>query len=166
MSQVWLCIPSCRPISECGPRFEKWSQQGYRIALLRQGDSVHPLVDFEIYTPRYLGWAASTNILAARVLQLDSSAQWIVGGGDDTLPDPHHSAEEIAVQCEKYFDASQYGARSSGRCTFGVMQPTGHGWGDDVFSRAQWGEDAQPWIDRIAGSPWMGCEWCQRGVRR
>ena len=39
--------------------------------------------------------------------------------------------------------------------TFGVMQPTGDRWGDH-------GEGNGAVIDRIAGSPWMGREFCRR----
>ena len=46
--------------------------------------------------------------------------------------------------------------------TFGVMQPTGDRWGDNESSRAAFGENRGAEIDRIAGSPWMGREWCER----
>jgi hypothetical protein len=147
---VWFCIPSCRPLAECGLRFEKWRAQGYRIALLRQGDHV-PNIEAQFMTSKYRGWAASVNWLAKEVLLGDADAQWIVSGGDDTIPDPNHTADEIAAQCEEHFKG-----------TFGVMQPTGDRWGDDAYSRSKWGEDRGAMIDRIAGSPWMGREWCER----
>jgi hypothetical protein len=57
-------------------------------------------------------------------------------GGDDTEPDPNHVPEDIALDCEEHFGG-----------TFGVMQPTGDRWADGS-------------IDRIAGSAWMGRDWC------
>jgi len=171
MSQVWLCIPSCRPLAECGPRFEKWRAMGYRLALLRQGESVGSLADVSFGVDKYAGWAKSTNILAKYVLVSDPTAQWIVGGGDDTLPDPNYTADEIATQCGRYFYTERwkrnggYGS-SIGCCdTFGVMQPTGDRWCDTPQSRAQFGEDRGAMIDRIAGSPWMGREWCTRSYQ-
>lgn len=153
---VWLAIPSCRPLSECGPRFERWSAQGYKIALLRQGDSAWSYADLEVETRKYLGWAASTNLLARFVLEKFPDAQWIVGGGDDTLPDAGYTADAIAAQCDQHFG----GTAKVG--TFGVMQPTGDRWGDDAGSRALFGEHRGAMIDRFAGSPWMGREWCER----
>lgn len=165
---VWLAIPSCRPLSECGPRFELWRAQGYKIALLRQNGSARPYADLEVETREYLGWAASTNLLAGLVLEKHPDAQWIVGGGDDTLPDPNHTAEEIAAQCSKHFAGAPPISEfrdmiwMPGNGTFGVMQPTGDRWLDTPESRAQFGEDRGAVIDRIAGSPWMGRKWCER----
>jgi len=45
--------------------------------------------------------------------------------------------------------------------TFGVMQPTGHRYGDDAMGRARW-PDAPAYIDRICGSPWIGREFARR----
>lgn len=113
---------------------------GYKVALLRQGEPV--AADLLIPTDRYLGWAESTNILAREILKTDPRAEWIVGGGDDYIPDLAHRAEEIGRQCTEHFGG-----------TFGVMQPTGDRWGPSP---------SKAYIDGIAGSPWMGREWCRR----
>jgi hypothetical protein len=58
----------------------------------------------------------------------------VVSGGDDMLPDPNHSAQELARQfLERFPD------------TFGVMQPHG-----DEFLAAR----------RYCGSPFLGRAWC------
>lgn len=154
---VWLAIPSCRPLAECGPRFERWRAQGYKIALLRQGESAVRFCDVEFHAVEYFGWANSINVLSKYILSTKPAAQWIAAGGDDTLPDPNHAAAEIAQQCSVHF-----GSMAPGHNTFGVMQPTGDRWLDTPESRAQFGENRGAVIDRIAGSPWMGREWCER----
>jgi hypothetical protein len=96
----------------------------------------------------------------------DLQADWFVTGGDDVLPDPNHSAEEIARQCSEHFgectDISDSG--SIGTLikwgTFGVMQPTGHRYGEDPTNPNPALRTA--YIDRVAGSPWMGRSWCER----
>ena len=154
---VYFAIPSCRPAAEAGPVLARWRAAGYRVALLRQGEPVVE-ADITIPTDRYLGWAASINILARFILGHDSKAQWIVSGGDDVLPDPDRDAARIASECELHFacglDADLgacWAEIPTPRFTFGVMQPTG---------------DLDLWpgsaIDRFAGSPWMGREFCRR----
>jgi hypothetical protein len=141
---VYFAIPSCRPAAEAKPVLAKWRAAGYRIALLRQGELLD--ADITIPTDQYLGWASSINILARFILDHDPGAQWIVSGGDDTLPDPYRTAEEIARECIEHFSP---GWESDS--TFGVMQPVG---------------DLKLWpgsaIDKFAGSPWMGREFCER----
>lgn len=143
---VYYCIPSIRP---GGGTLTTWREAGYKLAVLRQGDPIG--TDIEIPTGQYLGWARSINILSRAVFLREPDTQWIVSGGDDYLPDPDHIPEGIAVELSNHFDG-----------TFGVMQPTGDRWGDDAASRARWGEDRGAMIDRIAGSPWLGREWCER----
>jgi hypothetical protein len=133
---VWFAIPSARPAPEAEPVVAKWREMGYKIALLRQGEPIE--ADIHIPTPIYFGWAQSINMLAGLVLQQDPEAEWIVSGGDDTLPDLANSADIISAQCKAHFGG-----------TFGVMQPTGDRWADGS-------------IDRICGSPWLGREFCQR----
>jgi hypothetical protein len=70
--------------------------------------------------------------------QHDPDCRFIVTGGDDTEPDRARDPDSIIEECEAHFGG-----------TFGVMQPTGDRWADGS-------------IDRIAGSPWMGREWCER----
>jgi hypothetical protein len=97
------------------------------------------------------------NLLAKTVFEHDPTCNWIVAGGDDTLPDPNKAPDEIALECEEYFGKvhalearDDYGTwRKLRHQTFGVMQPTG--------CRFAGGS-----IDRIAGSPWLGREFCER----
>jgi hypothetical protein len=133
---VWFCIPSARPRAEAQPVLDCWRQMGYRIALLRQGETID--ADLVIETHHYYGWARSINTLSRLVFHADRDAHWIVSGGDDTEPDAVHGAEEIAHQCTVHFGG-----------TFGVMQPTGDRWADGS-------------IDRICGSPWLGRDFCTR----
>ena len=136
---VWFAIPSVRPPAEANACLRKWRGMGYKIALLRQGEPT--AADLTIPTKKYLGWAPSVNLLARWVLAGDPTAEWIVTGGDDYEPDPAHRAEDIAREC-----TAQFGG------TFGVMQPTGDRWGDAQGA----------YLDRIAGSPWLGRDWCLR----
>lgn len=133
---VWFCIPSARPAAEAVSVLNEWKKAGYKIALLRQGENIHG-ADLSIPADKYLGWARSINVLAAEVLRVDPAANWIVSGGDDTLPDTNHP-EHIAADCFQHFNG-----------TFGVMQPTGDRWAGGS-------------IDRICGSPWLGREFCKR----
>lgn len=170
---VWFAIPSCRPRPEALKRLEMWADMGYRIAILRQGEPIgRHLTGIEIAVDAYLGWAHSTNILCRWILRTDPHAQWIVGGGDDYMPDVNLRAEELAEDCCEYFSKRVWrdlphpdidGAITSGpRPTFGIMQPTGDRWGDSPAARQQYGADRGAYLDRICGSPWMGREWVQR----
>lgn len=143
---VWYAIPSIRPN---GGTLMRWRARGYKLAVLRQGELIG--ADIEIATDVYLGWARSVNILSKSILSGDPTANWIVSGGDDYLPEMNQAPEEIAQRCTEHFGG-----------TFGVMQPTGDRWGDDSVARARWGENRGAMLDRIAGSPWMGREWCER----
>ncbi len=158
MSSVWLCIPSARPPEEAEPVLRAWRERGYKIALFRD-DMNFPfgIVDY-IQADPYPGYARAVNALVAEILRVDNFCDWIVCGGDDTLPDPHHSAEQIALECSFHFggkiDVTTYGETvpryiPGKYATWGVMQPSG-----DRFASGS--------IDRIAGSPWMGREWCLR----
>lgn len=142
----WYAIPSIRP---AGGTLPIWRERGYKLAVLRQGDSFG--ADVEIATDTYLGWARSINVLSARILREDPQAMFVISGGDDYLPDPTHSPQQIGTECIDHFGG-----------TFGVMQCTADRWGDDSTARARWGEDRGAMIDRIAGSPWLGREWCER----
>lgn len=169
---VWYCIPSIRPAAEAKACLDKWRGMGYKIAVLRQGGPIE--ADLLIPTGEYLGWARSTNILARQVLGLDRYCQWIVGGGDDYHPDSGLDALAIGFSCQDYLLNSIKGKlpekdrefllRFMGfpSVTFGVMQPTGDRWGDSESARQTYGADRGAIIDRIAGSPWMGREWCER----
>ncbi len=144
---VWLTIPSARPLLEAHPVLEKWRSRGYNLAIWRDPGQASGIPGLAIEAP-YPGYAQAVNGLVARVMDLDPDAEWFVAGGDDTEPDPAHTAEEIAAQCNSYFTLQQMRADSSPN-TFGVMQPTG-----DRFDGGS--------IDRICGSPWLGREFCRR----
>ena len=173
MGNTWLCIPSARPPEQVEPVLAKWRERGYKIALLRdEGKNDVSCDHFESVLP-YPGYAQAVNLLVSQVFAKDPDCDWIVTGGDDTLPDPNHTAEEIARECEDHFYSAIECAYPPSRpawseipipspggsgtnapsfkrwATFGVMQPTG-----DRF--------AGGCIDRIAGSPWLGREWCLR----
>lgn len=134
--KAWFCIPSARPAHEAKLALSEWRKRGYGIALWRDSKDGAPECDL-LLTGKYPGYAMAVNALAGRVLIMDPECDWIVTGGDDTLPDAR-DPREIAAECQKHFGG-----------TLGVMQPTG-----DRFAGGS--------IDRIAGSPWMGREWCQR----
>lgn len=132
---IWLAIPSARPK---GGTAQAWKDAGYKVALCRdQEDECRSLFDLVIARP-YQGYAQSVNDLTRSVLQTDRECFWTVSGGDDNLPDPTHSPEQIAAELTGHFKG-----------TFGVMQPTGDRWADGS-------------IDRICGSPWIGREFCER----
>jgi hypothetical protein len=143
---VWFAIPSCRPAAEAEKVLGIWRRRGYRIALLRQGDPVE--ADLSIPTDTYLGWAASVNFLCRVILATDTSAKWIVTGGDDYEPDRSIPPNWIAEECNIHFGG-----------TFGVMQPTGDRWGEDP---GQPNCSGSALIDRICGSPWLGRDFCER----
>ncbi len=166
---VWLTIPSARPVEEVVPVLKLWRERGYQIALWRddglRGDLM-PWVDHLNSSFEYPGYAQSVNALINNIISLDANADWFVCAGDDTEPDPDHSAEEIAQECANHFgrllppkltrpivDRCQIDPQSR---TFGVMQPTGDRWHEGVggFSNAP--------IDRVAGSPWIGREFARR----
>ena len=157
---VWLCIPSARPPADVEPVLDAWRERGYKIAIQRdEHEQPSPglsRIDTSWVGPKwedslvhwrpYAGYGEAVNFLARDVLSYDPSCDWIVTGGDDTLPDPNHTAEEIAKECSMHFGELHAGVAN---CTFGVMQPTG-----DRFADGS--------IDRIAGSPWIGREFCLR----
>jgi hypothetical protein len=147
MARVWAVAPSIRPN---GGTLPKWKESGYNVAVLRQGEPF-PEATVTLGTDHYLGWAKSINTLVKWVMGFDNEAEFFVVSNDDTLPDPNHTPEQIADECNGHF-----------RGTFGVCQPTGDRWGDTPSSRAQFGESRGAGIDRFAGSPFMGREWCER----
>ncbi len=148
---VWFCIPSKRAPREANKCFAAWRRQGYNIAVMREPQDGLVNVDITLSTERYLGWAASVNRLAEFVLRTEADAEWIVTGGDDYWPDPNKRADEIARECVEHYRgyAKPFGTDSG---TYGVMQPTGDPWSDSQGRI----------IERIAGSPWLGREWCKR----
>lgn len=150
---VWYVIPSKRPPEQCEPVFQRWCKMGYNVLVQRDiGESI-PTVHIQRL---YLGYAEAVNFLARLVLEGSTDVDWIVTGGDDMLPDPHKSAEEIARECSQYFRAQIPGIEPPlYTCTFGVMQPTGDRWLVN-------GPGTKPGSECVAGSPWMGREFCRR----
>ncbi|MGP1347812.1 MAG: hypothetical protein ACTS3F_14240 [Phycisphaerales bacterium] len=128
--EVWFAIPSASP-ERCRAHLPAWRDMGYRIAILQNHERGDIPADITVWADVYPGWAASVNRLARTIVP--RSADIVVTGGDDMLPDPTMDAEAIARQfLERFPD------------TFGVMQPTGDG-----FMNAS----------EYCGSPWMGRGW-------
>ena len=107
----------------------------------------------------YPGYARAVNWLVDAVSRYYADAEWFIAAGDDVFPDPNHTADEIAEECEDHF-------RRVGReitnslSTFGVMQPTGDRWGENPNHARP--DMRSAYIDRIAGSAWYGREYCKR----
>lgn len=166
MSSVYYCIPSARPAVEANLVLAKWREMGYKIALWRDDDRDMPICDLVLMNRDYPGYARAVNALVKEVLARDAECDWIVTGGDDVEPDPNHTAEEISYECDRTFlvlgqvRISQVALPNEIK-TWGVMQPTGDRWGE----RPELG-NLHPlrtaYIDRVAGSPWMGRQWCER----
>ena len=156
---VWVCVPAKR--AEAESTLPLWQKQGYKIAIAREpGDGPLQCAQMRVEVHEYLGWARSTNLLVAAVMATHADAEWFIAGGDDIAPDLNHTADEIAAQCNDHFARllpSETDIPGGGgyNPTFGVMQPTGDRWGDH-------GDGKGAVIDRIAGSPWMGREFCRR----
>ena len=162
---VWFVIPSKRPLAEANDCIATWQRMGYKVAVLRESSDGVTCADFRGDVDRYIGWARSVNLLVNAAMARWSNAEWFVTGGDDYYPDPAKRAEEIARECNEYFAGRGPADRIDGNTvamsvaqfeasrTFGVMQPTGDRW-DERHGSAP--------IDRIAGSPWMGREFCRR----
>lgn len=169
---VWLAIPSARPVAEVNARMGKWRAMGYKIALWRDAEDVPDGAIFTsscdlrytlipqcdvLFQSRYPGYSQAVNHMVRDIFNRDKSCDWIVAAGDDTDPDPNVRADEIATECSRHFGkpvdcsgTSFDNAYLPG--TFGVMQPTGDPWSDHQGRI----------IERIAGSPWLGREWCRR----
>jgi hypothetical protein len=138
MSKVYLTIPSARPD---GGTARVWRDAGYGVALFR--DSGAPKLDYPdlVLSGTYGGYAVSVNRLANMVFSSHPKCDWIIAAGDDTTPDPVQTPDTIAMQLHAHFGG-----------TFGCCQPTGDIW-RDVQGRI---------IERIAGSAWIGREFCRR----
>jgi len=160
---VWLAVPAKRPLAES--TLPMWREPGYRVAVFLDEDpkADWPVDYFVVGRRGYPGYAQAVNILVDRILMHDPECQWIVTGGDDILPDPTHSPEEIAAQCVNHFEGMHQAGMLAGKPfpthlreqevgTWGVMQPTGDSWGDRTG----------PYIERVCGSPWLGREFCLR----
>jgi hypothetical protein len=139
---VWFAIPSARPPAEAEKHLAHWRALGYKLAIFRDHPESVPC-DLELRGP-YPGYYAAINRLAREILANDARAEWIVSGGDDTDPDLACDPLRIAQQCAEHFGG-----------TLGVMQPTGD----------RWGERNHIYAENVAGSPWLGREWCLRAYQ-
>lgn len=127
MSEVWFAIPSAS-VERCRERLPAWRDRGYRIAILQNVERGEIPADIVQWSDDYPGWGESINILCSSIVP--ESADIIVSGGDDMLPDPDRTAQELAAE---YFERFPDG--------FGVMQPAG---------------DSFMWAENYCGSPWFG----------
>lgn len=131
--EVWFAIPSANP-EKCRKVLPVWRRMGYKTAVLQNREKADIPADLCVWSDSYPGWPESVNILARDVVP--KNAPIIVSGGDDMLPDPSLTAQDIARQFMDHFGG-----------TFGVMQPHG----DQLFN-----------THLICGSPWLGREWINR----
>jgi hypothetical protein len=129
-SEVWYAIPSASP-EKCRKTLPVWREMGYRVAVLQDKVRGEVPADVVLEVERYEGWPASVNRLCREVVP--GSAGIIVSGGDDMLPDPTKTAQEIAAEFYERFPDG-----------FGVMQPLGDQAAVSVY---------------CCGSPWMGRAW-------
>lgn len=147
MPKVWLTIPAAR--KEADSTLHLWREKGYAIALFTDGPSDLACDLSVIGTRGYPGYAVATNEVIRRVLAQDSEAQFCVCGGDDVEPDAAHMPEELASQLDSHFNG-----------TFSVTQFCGDRWGESPSHPDPKMRSA--YIDRIAGSPWIGREFARR----
>lgn len=133
LPEVWYAIPSASP-ERCCRTLPEWRRMGYKIAVLQNFERGEIPADIVTWSDTYPGWPGSINQLCASILP--KSAAIVVSGGDDMLPDPNHTAQELAAQFMRKFPDG-----------FGVMQPHG-----DDFLGAR----------TFCGSPWLGRGWIQR----
>jgi hypothetical protein len=181
---VWFICPSKRPRETS--TLKAWQERGYMVAVLREPADGEADAEAVIAVGNYIGWAASINSLARFVFRNDSTCDWVVAGGDDYLPDPDRTPEDIARECSAHFQQAGWVTQADYALrTFGVMQPTGDRWGEGpcttcggrgiTYSRERYGvvngfkdcadcngSGRSAIIDRICGSPWLGREFCRR----
>lgn len=143
---VWVTVPSKRSVDQVKPWMKAWKDQGYKVALWREDDEFSNAADLHIIGGEYPGYAQATNTLIRCAIE-DYGAHWCVIGGDDVWPDTTKRADEIAQECEEHFGG-----------TLGICQPTADRWGESPQSIDQYGPEHAAYIDRIAGSAWIGRE--------
>lgn len=132
-SEVWYAIPSAN-VERCRETLPKWREMGYKIAILQNQTRGEIPADIVVWSDHYPGWPGSINQLCASIVP--KSASIVVSGGDDMLPDPNRTAQDIASEFHERFPDG-----------FGIMQPIG-----DEF----WGAST------FCGSPWLGRGWIER----
>ncbi|MFN0011209.1 MAG: hypothetical protein ACKVS8_06135 [Phycisphaerales bacterium] len=128
--EVWYAIPSASP-ARCHSTLPRWRERGYRVAVLQNVERAEIPADLCVWSDTYPGWAESINILSKAIVP--ATADLVVSGGCDMLPDPDHTAQELAAQFFEHFPDG-----------FGVMQPHG-----DTFRNAR----------HYCGSPFLGRAW-------
>ena len=132
--RVYFAIPSAHP-ERCRKTLVAWRERGYgTIVLADAGTTGHDDAfgaDTVVRVEKYDGWPTSVNCLCRTALP--KQCQVVVTGGDDILPDPVHTAEQLERQFLARFPD-----------TFGVMQPRG-----DAFMAS----------DQYCGSPFIGRGW-------
>lgn len=126
MPEVWFAIPSAS-VERCRETLPRWRAMGYRVAVLQNRERGEIPADLCVWSDTYPGWGESINMLCRHVVP--RSAAIVVSGGDDMLPDPNKTADELATE---YFQRFPDG--------MGVMQPSG----DDFM-----------WSRNYCGSPWF-----------
>lgn len=132
-SEVWYAIPSAN-VERCRETLPKWREMGYKIAILQNQTRAEIPADIVVWSDHYPGWPGSINQLCASIVP--KSASIVVSGGDDMLPDPTMTAQQIAAQFHERFPDG-----------FGIMQPIG----DEFFGAST-----------FCGSPWLGRGWIER----
>jgi hypothetical protein len=139
---VWVVFPSAAPVEQARRYVAAWRERGYRVMVMVDDDRKLG-ADFGVWSAGYGGYARAVNKLAHAVLGDLGEAwnggggDWVVAAADDVWPGDH-DPEQVARECEEHFGG-----------TLGVMQPTGDPWRDHG-------------IEKYAGSPWLGREWCER----
>lgn len=165
MAKAFFCIPSARPVEQVIPVVQAWKKMGYGVALQRDlppaGSQGPQLFGADlVWFREYEGYADAVNFLSDQVLRDNPEVEFVVCGGDDTFPDPNKTGDEIAEELSTHFGAARVIEDNAqfvdifvpDTSTFGVCQPTGDRWADDLGVI----------IERIAGSPWLGRSWCER----
>jgi hypothetical protein len=146
---VWLTIPSARPVETVTRVVSLWQSMGYKVALQRT-DMMDCGADY-LKISDYTGYARACNALVAHVFNSDPDANFCICAGDDTHPDTSQTAAEIERGCLTFFGG-----------TYGVMQPTGDRWGESAASIQRYGKDRAAYIDRVAGSSFIGRQFWER----
>lgn len=139
---VWTVFPSAAPVGQARLCVSTWQALGYRVAIAAE-DNRTLGADWALQQAEYPGYAASVNRMAHHILANDPECQIVVAAADDLFPETRFSVDQIAAEFIEHFGG-----------TLGVCQPCGDPW--------TLGTSDIPQARRVAGSPWMGREWCRR----
>jgi hypothetical protein len=140
-----MAMPSAAPLAQAKLCVAAWKQMGYGTAIACEDrERIDKLpVDFGIEQPSYPGYASSVNRLVHNILANDHECMAVVAAGDDMWPDQKRTAKEIVEVLVKRFGGTLF-----------VLQPTGDRWRLPTSDTPQ--------SERVAGSPFLGREWCLR----